>query len=286
MAYPLLESPLGRVYFYNDRMISYDSDEAQKLKEPTDAVTYYETVRCTEGVLLFLEDHLERLQKSVKSVEAFSLDTDAVGSKAKKFLEDIDFSGDGNLRIVVTADTLLIHMCEANIPPQKMFETGINTNILKWERVDPNVKVFRGDYKKSVFDAFHRANPNGMPYEIILADRDDRLYEGSKSNFFVVSGNKVYSAPNDKILIGITRKRVIESLDRAGMVLDFKTFTIDELKELEDPALFVSSTPFDILPVTHIEDNEFDSVNNPYLQKISGMYREITKEYIKNYKQR
>ena len=286
MAYPLLESPLGRVYFYNNRIISFDSDEAQKLKEPTDAVTYYETVRCTDGVLLFLEDHLARLAKSVKSVEAFSLDTGDIGSKAKQFLSDIGFLGDGNLRIVVTADTLLIHMCEANIPDQKMFENGINTNILSWERVDPNVKVFRGDYKKSVFEAFHRSNPNGLPFEIILSDRDDRLYEGPKSNFFVVSGNKVYSAPDDKILIGITRNRVIESLDRAGMTLDYKTFTVEEIRELEDPALFVSSTPFDILPVTHVEEYEFDSVNNPYLKKISAMYKEITKEYINKHKQR
>jgi len=284
MAYPLLESPLGRVYLYNNRLISFDSDEARMLKEPTDAVTYYETVRCSEGVLLFLEDHLARLAKSVKSVEDFPLDIEEIGRKAKTFLSDIAFTADGNLRIVVTSDTLLIHMCEANIPEKKMFDTGINTNILKWERVDPNVKVFRGDYKKSVFEAFHRSNPNGMPFEIILSDREDRLYEGSKSNFFVVSGNRVYSAPNEKILIGITRNRVIESLDRAGMLLEFKTFTVEELQALEEPALFVSSTPFDILPVTHIEGHDFDSVNNPYLQKISGIYREITKEYINNNK--
>ena len=99
------------------------------------------------------------------------------------------------------------------------------------------------------------------------------------SNLFVIMDGKVYSAPDDKILIGITRRRVIEALKRSGLELHTGMFTMDELIK-GNAAIFVSSTPFDILPVTYIDDNTFDSVSNPLLKMISEAYAGYTEEYI------
>ena len=99
------------------------------------------------------------------------------------------------------------------------------------------------------------------------------------SNLFVIRDNKVYSAPDDKILIGITRKRVMEALKRAGVDLEIGTFRPEELDPSSD-AVFVSSTPFDILPVRYIDDYEFSSAGNEVLKMISRMYQQYTSEYI------
>lgn len=284
MAYPLLENPLGNIYFLNGELITSDSSEAESLKTPVNDVTYYETVRIYDGVLLFFEDHLSRLKKSVDAVEKFPVDIKAIRDEVYFFLKNSGF-GDlqGNMRIVLTKNTRLYHICEANIPDSDKFSKGINTGILKWERVDPNVKVFRGDYKKAVADAFSLSDENGFPYEILLTDSEDRIYEGSKSNFFACIGNRVYSAPDNKILIGITRNRVLESLSKAGAELCIGTFTLSELKE-KDAGLFVSSTPFDILPITYVNGVKFNSVNNDILTKISKMYNKTASDYIESQK--
>ena len=275
MNYPIIEKPLGDRYYLNGELIPSDGREALDMSMPTDDVKYYETIRIKEGVLLFIEDHLSRLSKSVKGIEDFAVDTDMIASEAKRFLKDIRFDEEGNLRIVLTKDKLVFHICEGFIPSEDVFRSGISTNILNWERVDPNLKVFRGDYKAAVAEAFARNNP----YEVLLTDRNNKIYEGSKSNFFAVIGNEVYSAPDDKILIGITRNRVLRSLDNIGATLVTGTFTLDELKE-RGAALFVSSTPFDILPVTYVEGVKFDSVSNPVLTQISREYKAITNKYI------
>lgn len=73
------------------------------------------------------------------------------------------------------------------------------------------------------------------------------------------------------------------SLQRSGVPLKTGTFTLDELKE-RDAALFVSSTPFDILPITTVEGVRFNSVGNSILTQISREYRAITDKYISDNK--
>ena len=279
MAYPLMEHPSGDEFFFDGAFYNVCSDKAEELKKPTDDRTYYETVRIKRGVLLFLEDHMARLTKSVAGLENFPIDTKDISDKAYSYLRKIGFKSDGNIRIVLTRSHLLIHLVDVNVPTASMFENGINTSLFQWERQTPNLKIFRGDYKTAVNAKFQTENSHGKPFELVLSDNSGKLYEGSMSNLFVIMDGKVYSAPDDKILIGITRRRVIEALKRSGLELHEGMFTMDELVN-GNAAIFVSSTPFDILPVTYIDDRTFDSVNNPILGMISRAYAGYTEEYI------
>ena len=284
MAYPLLESPIGSFYLYDGKKITSDSEEAKRLLIPTDEVTYYETLRVKHGVPLFFEDHLRRLEKSVAGIENFDVDIDAIHEKSTSFINEFDPDFDGSLRIVLTKSHLLIHACEANIPDAKLFEVGINTLTLKWERVAPNIKVFRGDYKAAVAERFSQENAHGKPYELILKDNEDKLYEGSKSNLFVIKDGVVYSAPDEKILLGITRNRVMKALQASGAELKIGMFTLDEIVSDKDAALFVSSTPFDILPIKYIDGYELNSEGNALLKSIQNSYQRLADEYIESAK--
>lgn len=280
MAYPMLESPVGGFYYYDGQFISSDSEQAASLKTPTDEVTYYETLRVKCGVALFFEDHLKRLKKSVQGIEDFEVDIADIKNRSDEFLKKFDPGFDGSLRIVLTASHLLIHACEANIPDPVLFDEGINTLSLQWERVAPNIKVFRGDYKAAVAAKFAQSNAHGSPYELVLTDNEGRLYEGSKSNLFVIKDGNVYSAPDDKILLGITRNRVIRALEQSGASLKTGMFTLDEITSDKNAAVFVSSTPFDILPVKYIDGYEFNFEGNELLRSIQQSYQRIADEYI------
>ena len=278
MAYPLMEHLTGNGFLYCGKYYRVSSELTESLQSPVDIKTYYETVRVKDGVLLFVEDHLARLVKSVKGLENFPVDTAGILSEAYSLI-DMDGVTDGSIRIVLTKESLLIHQADITLPSEELFEQGINTSLLNWERQTPNLKIFRGDYKTKVNEKFREANSHGLPFELVLSDNDGRLYEGSMSNLFVIRNGQVYSAPDEKILIGITRKRVMEALKRSGLELQTGTFRPEELDPAND-AVFVSSTPFDILPVRYIDDYEFRSSDNEILKMISKMYREYTSEYI------
>lgn len=282
MAYPLMEHLAGEIFYYNGSIYKSSDSLTEELSGPSELRTYYETVRILEGVLLYVEDHMDRLSKSVRSLEDFPVDIEGILRCAAEFVRSAGIKA-GNIRIVLTKSQLLIHQVDIKLPTEAMFAEGINTSLLKWERQTPNVKVFRGDYKNTVNKKFTEENGHGLPFELVLADNEDRIYEGSMSNLFVVKDGKVYSAPDSKILIGITRRRVIEALRRAGTELAEGMFTLEELAGT-DCAVFVSSTPFDILPVRYIDDYSFDSADNELLQMISREYKAYTAEYIAAHK--
>jgi len=278
MAYPLMEHLIGKGFLYCGKYYRVSSELTESLQKPVDIRIYYETVRVKDGVLLFVEDHLQRLVNSVKGLENFEVDTSKILSESYSFI-DLDGIKDGSIRIVLTKEALLIHQADISLPDKEKFEKGINTSILNWERKTPNLKIFRGDYKTTVNEKFKEENSHGLPFELLLTDNEGRLYEGSMSNLFVIRGGSVFSAPDNKILIGITRKRVMEALDRSGLKLRIGMFKTGELDTSKD-ALFVSSTPFDILPVRYVDDYEFNSSDNLVLNMISKTYQEYTSEYI------
>lgn len=283
MAYPLVESCILDSVYVNGKIYSIEDSDISWVKEPTDSMTYYETIRILNSRLLFIEDHLTRLKASVKGEEDFEFNADFVKSESVSFVKNMSESGcdlkNANLRVVLTRDNLIIHICEANIPSDEQKKSGIVTRILNWERVAPNIKVFRGDYKQKVAETFSMDTSFGTPYEVLLTNNSGKLYEGSKSNLFVIVGDTVYSETDDKILIGITRKRVLEALNNSGLKLEYKTFTLDEIKQ-NNAAVFVSSTPFDILPIYSIDDTVIDSSANVNLQKISKAYDEAVSNYM------
>ncbi len=278
MAYPLMEHLVGNGYLYCGKFYRVSSELTDSLRKPVDIMIYYETVRIKDGVLLFVEDHMARLVNSVRGLENFEINTREIVSEAYSLI-DLEGVTDGSLRIVLTKESLLIHLADISFPSEEQFGMGINTSLLTWERQTPNLKVFRGDYKLTVNHKFKQVNEHGLPFELILADNTGKLYEGSMSNLFVIRDGQVYSAPDDKILIGITRKRVMEALKRSGLELNIGMFRPEELDPATD-AIFVSSTPFDILPVRYIDDHEFNSSDNDILKKISEMYLGYTSEYI------
>jgi branched-chain amino acid aminotransferase len=195
---------------------------------------------------------------------------------------------DGNVRIVVTKSLHLIYLSNMTYPTDEMYKEGIVTKSLTWERVEPHVKVFRGDYKKAVAEASATKTVFGMPYEVILRGNDGRFVEGGRSNFFVLHENTVYSPSEDLILIGITRKYVKDAIREAGLTLAEGAFTMEELVRMETEeddgppkmGLFVTSSPFDILPVESIDDVKFRSAECPKLQDLMVSYQKIVHAYI------
>ena len=286
MAYPMIECNLSDILMIDGRLISSNSADAAEFFEPCYDTICYETVRIYKGVLLFLEDHLERLSKSAKASEAFYVDTKYIKFALLNYMNALGLGEyNGNMRIVLTRDHTVFHLCEAHIPTKEIFEKGIATNILDWERVAPQVKIFRGEYKEAVAKKFAEPTPFGLPYEVLLANKLGYITEGSKSNFFAVVDGEIYSAPNDLILIGITRKYLMESLKKLGLELKYRMFTMEDLCNPEhDVALFVSSTPFDILPISSVDGHQFNSVNNELVIKVQQMYQSIVDNYYNEHK--
>lgn len=291
MAVLMLEKPFGDICYVDGRAVFFDSTEGRALLEPTDDIIYYESIRFKSQILIFFEAHMLRLHESVSGKENFPFDSEQIYEQATKLMREAKPEvTEGNLRVVLTHNKTLVHLSDVSYPPESFYRTGIVTSLIEWERVEPQIKVFRGDYKAAVADAFQKETPYGIPYEVLLSDHSKRITEGSRSNFFVLFDNTVYSPSEDCILIGITRKYVLKSIIHAGLLYEEKTFTLSELIEMQkkaiqeqkDFAVFVTSSPFDILSIRSIAEYEFESAESDKLKSVAKHYKTIVDFYIES----
>jgi branched-chain amino acid aminotransferase len=288
----MLENPSGDFCYYNGNKTALSSAEGKALLEPVSDVIYYESIKVRDGVLMFFENHMLRLLQSVEAKEKFPIDTDILFDDAMKMLREAEPPvSDGNIRIVVTNKGKLIHFSKVVTPPEDSSSKGIAASLMHWERLDPQVKIFHSDYKSAVAAKFEENTPFGPAFEVLLTDGKGQITEGSRSNFFVLYHGVVYSPPETLILIGITRRYVLQSVRKAGLVYKEAMFSLEDLVRMRDEskshpdsvALFITSSPFDILPVSSVGEEVFLSAQNQDLARISEIYQGIVTHYIKTH---
>ncbi|HBP38718.1 MAG TPA: hypothetical protein DD640_08260 [Clostridiales bacterium] len=276
MPYPLIDEMAGAYLSVQGRLIRADDPEAAPLFLPSDPVMYYEVVRVTRGVPLFWEDHLARLARSVRGALPIpeSLYAESVRLIAACGLVS------ANLKLILTEQLRVIHLTTSYYPGPQQIQAGVPTGILTWEREDPNTKIIRADYKAAVAARFARPGPFGPCFEVLLADRRGFLTEGSRSNLFFIRGSRVLSAPDSRILLGITRKHVHQALQAAGTILEEGLLTLGDIRSDDGITAFLTASPIDILPINAIEDIRLNSAENPLLRRIHAAYQAIVEEYV------
>lgn len=141
---------------------------------------FYEVIRVVEQTPLFWEDHLERLRVSIAGQFAIpgNLYQDSLALIKTNQIEQ------SNLRLVLTEQYTILHQIPSYYPSSEQMRQGVPTGILNWERENPNVKVINSDYKVAVAARFTAGGPYGPLFELLLADHNGELTEGSRSNLF------------------------------------------------------------------------------------------------------
>jgi len=117
----------------------------------------------------------------------------------------------------------------------------------RWARVDiksisllPNVLAKQAARERGAKEAW-------------LVDRDGKVTEGSSSNAWIVTGgDRVVTRPAETgILRGITRAVLIEALERQGLALEERAFTVAEAYEAREA--FITGASQIVMPVIRID---------------------------------
>lgn len=278
MAYPLLDSNVGRQIIANHHIMSARNTEAMHLLDPSEDTKFYEVLRCIGGTPLFEEDHLDRMQDSVK--DSIRWDRQTMKQEIRKLIHANSIT-DGNIKIVLTNSMQLLFASQFYYPSDEDFKTGLNVGLLQWKRADPNIKMVREDYKQAIAKKLAEAGPCGPYFETLLVDDGGFITEGSRSNVFFVKGEQVFTAPDADILKGITRKYVLEAIREAGAVLMTAKLSAEGIGTLRvGGAAFLSGTSIGVLPVSAIEEIQLPSAKDPMVLQIMKEYEKIIQNYL------
>lgn len=266
-------------FFLSDSKIHTVSSSSCVLQPP--AAHVYEVFRVISGVPLFLEDHLERLQNSMKAGEI----TTGIENLTKEIylLLSLNQYEPGNIKIIVWKEGENVHnmvFYDSHLyPTQAMFESGVIIGMFEHERKNPNVKLFDAEMRRQ---ASVKISELGF-YEILLIARSQMITECSRSNIFFIRNNHIITPPSDQILEGITRKHIIEIIRQKRFSFSEESVFTHQLGEFD--SVFLTGTSRRVLPVKKIEPFLYEyNTKHPLILEIRALFIEKCRKYIETKK--
>lgn len=236
----------------------------------------YEVFRVEKGVPLFFEDHLARLRLSAKlaNMELTLADNDILQLLLK--LMASNKVNEGNIYLSFNGSFTAYHIPH-HYPTAVMYRNGVDCGILSAERENPHAKMLQTNVRIQA-DELIAANNY---YEVLLADQQGRITEGSRSNIFFVSGNEIVTPPGAGVLLGVTRKKAIFLATGLGFKLSETDIHRSDLDKFQ--AAFLTGTSPKILPVRTIKGFEF-KVQNQIVRQLMKAYDDLIERYTRSFR--
>lgn len=265
-------------FIYNDEIMTYEDFESAIPKEDK---SLYEVIRIIEGVPLFLEDHLERLENSSKivSLELFRKKEDIVRDIHK--LCKINNVYLGNVKLIFNynnnEENFLAYFVKHSYPTKEMYKDGVTTALYNAERENPNAKIVNSKLRKKTSEFIKE---KGV-FEAILVDNKGYITEGSKSSIFAFKDNEVYTSPLKDVLPGITRKYIFKVCDDLNLNVNEVKIHSNEINNMD--GFFICGTSPKVLPINKVDTVSYD-VDNELIQKVKDGYENLIDKYIKSHK--
>lgn len=241
----------------------------------------YEAIRIIDKVPLFLEEHLERMRKSA---DLMGIDIHRKNDEIKKDINKlISKNKVENLNIKLLCVSLaenqqvfLVYFIDSFYPSKEYYREGIHTILYNYERENPNAKILMTSFRQCIGEKLKENNA----FEALLINRDGHVTEGSRSNIFFLMDKKLYTSPTGAVLLGITRKYIMEVCKELNIELVEENIHLDNLNRLE--GAFMSGTSVDVLPISTIENIKLESINNHIIKQVMDGYKNKMKLYIES----
>ena len=261
-----------------------------------EGVRAYET---SNGPAIFrLEDHTNRLFESAKLIgmtipfsaselNAAQTEVVKINDLQNAYIRPMCFYGSEGMGL--RADNLKVHACVA------AWDWG---SYLGEDKIKNGIKVKVTDFpKRTEKSMLHKAKASGNYLysmlalkdalnsgydEALILDIDDNVNEGSGENFFMLSGNSLFTPKDVTVLNGITRQTVMKIAKDLDYDVIEKNISVEEAK-MSDEAFF-TGTAAEVTPIIQIDDVEINKgVPGPSTKKIQEIYFNIIRGKVPEY---
>tara|TARA_R110002020_G_scaffold364290_2_gene576654 strand:- start:126 stop:947 length:822 start_codon:yes stop_codon:yes gene_type:complete len=227
---------------------------------------------------LFLDSYLDRFYSSA---EKTFLPLDYSRAELKSVIQDLiekNHLKEGGIRMLLSGGVSANHFSPAKgklfifaesliFPTQEKYDKGIK--LLSLEYVRPIAEIKTTNYALPVWDSIRWKDAGA---EDVLYHMNGMISESSRSNFFIVKDG-IISTPDSHVLMGITRKNVIELAGEAQI----RPVSMQEALNADEA--FITSTTKVLLPVTQIDEHEIGTGKpGPVSLDLLAKFRDLEKE--------
>lgn len=162
-----------------------------------------------------------------------------------KFIQTGGISADGFMPAEM--GTFFAYFYEAKEYPKHLYEQGIKLKTSNLMRQYPEAKTV--NYAASIVEA-RKAAIEGF-HDIVHTDKSGDLYEATRSNLFGIRDGKLITT-DQAVLLGITRKVVLEIANTLSIPVEFRCINLSELRSLDE--VFITNSSQEVMPVVQMND--------------------------------
>lgn len=266
--------------FINEYYINNGIVTAITGKETTDfEISVYEVFKVVSGIPLFFEDHITRLENSLKyaNINEYTVDFEKLYKEVLNCCKQNNkYFGNIELRISKQKQgscKCIIGFIAHNYPSPTNYIEGVVVGMMDAERKNPNAKVKHSKTRIRA-NAFLKEH---AVYEVLLENNVGEITEGSRSNVFFITDNKIITAPVKWVLPGITRQYVMKAIENLQLEMGRELVNSKDLAYVD--AAFLCGTSIGILPIKSIGNSIFNT-QNMLLRELMQEFNALVNEYL------
>ncbi len=155
-------------------------------------------------------------------------------------------------------------------------EQGIRVKTSSYARHHVNVTMCRAKYSGTYANSI-LANREAIDHgydEALLLDVDGFVAEGAGENLFIVKNGKLYEPELTSALMGITRNTVITLAREAGLEIEAKRITRDDVY-IADEAFF-TGTAAEVTPIRELDNRKIGTgKRGPITERLQTMFFDV-----------
>jgi branched-chain amino acid aminotransferase len=224
----------------------------------------YEVIRIIDGKPLFFEDHISRFFQSLKEYNLENSITKKTLESQIKQLIAVNQVNIGNIKFYFNivsgaAPVFFAYYIPHSYPDVNDYLYGVKLTTMIADRNNPQIKAEQNELRSKTQELLK----NTELYEVLLIHSQGFITEGSKSNFFMIKKNILYTSLSTDVLEGVTSKQIINLCQKNKIQVIQQRTQATELADFD--AAFISGTSPKILPVNSINTITY-SVNNELLK--------------------
>lgn len=260
----------------------------------------WESLRVHEGVLVFLDEHLDRLWTGAATIGLeIGMSREELTAKVRTTLEANDMHDHVHVRIMLTRGT-------KKTPSQdpRLTVSGPNLVIIaEHKQADPEsrdrgVSLFTSTVRRGSPDYLDpRLNCHSKQHEVqaliqaleagadeaLMLDVNGFVSTCNATNFFMVEGGEVWTSTGQYCMNGITRSKIIEICEEEGIPCREKNFSLFDVYGTDEA--FVTGSFGGVTPVTEVDGRTItEAVPGPMTRRLQQLYQEAIAEEIRQRK--
>jgi branched-chain amino acid aminotransferase len=255
----------------------------------------WEGIRLHEGVLVFLEQHLDRLYQGAKAIALdIGISRAQLTAALYQVIDANQMQTDVHVRLMITRGV-------KRTPSQDpRLTVGGPTIVIiaEHKRVNPEVarrglSLFTSTVRRGSPDYLDpRLNCHSKLHEVIAlqqalrAGADEALMLDihgfvstcNATNFFIARAGEVWTSTGQYCLHGITRSRIIAVCRAAGIPVYEKNFSLTDVYDADEA--FVTGTFAGLIPVHTVDGRAIGGPERPLLRRLQDLYRADITAYV------